>query len=160
VTNVIGAIEGDGSKLFRAFYCTYRSAFPTVVIHPVFGGTEYQNLMVVATVSAAPSKAFLQEQWERLRARHPSAPNLTDAVAQRVRRADPDSRRPDPDRRLRTRRRAARGLTAAATRGSQHEPYSCRLLTAADDMAVMSSSCAGWFSRRSASAAGRESRQP
>lgn len=117
MTNVIGAIEGDGSKLFRAFYCTYRSAFPTVVIHPVFGGTEYQNLMVVATVSAAPSKAFLQEQWERLRARHPSAPNLTDAVAQRVRRADPDSRRPDPDRRLRTRRRAARGLTAAATRG-------------------------------------------
>jgi spermidine synthase len=83
VTNVIGSIEGDGSKLFRAVYRTYRSVFPTVLVHPVSGGTEYQNLMVVATDAAAPSKAFLQQRWRRLRARHPSAPSLSAAIARR-----------------------------------------------------------------------------
>lgn len=83
VTNVIGVVQGDGSKLFRALYRTYRSVFPTVLVHPVSGGSSYQNLIVVATDGAAPSKAFLREQWQRLRAKHPSAPSLTDAIAQR-----------------------------------------------------------------------------
>jgi spermidine synthase len=83
VTNVIGSVKGDGSKLFRAVYRTYRSVFPTVLLHPVAGGTDYQNLIVVATNGAAPSKAFLGEQWQGLRAKHPAAPSLTDAIAQR-----------------------------------------------------------------------------
>ena len=83
VTNVIAAIKGDGSKLFRALYRTYRSVFPTVLVHAVGGGTGYQNLIVVATDGAAPSKAFLREQWQRLRAKHPSAPTLTEAIAAR-----------------------------------------------------------------------------
>jgi spermidine synthase len=83
VTNVIGSVKGDGSKLFRALYRTYRSVFPTVLVHPVGGGTGYQNLIVVATDGAAPSKRFLREQWQRLRAGHPTSPSLTDAIAQR-----------------------------------------------------------------------------
>ena len=83
VTNVIGSVTGDGSKLFRSVYRTYRSVFPTVLLHPVAGGTDYQNLMVVATNGAAPSKAFLREQWQRLREKHPLAPGLGDAIAQR-----------------------------------------------------------------------------
>ena len=83
VTNVLGSVTGDGSKLFRALYRTYRSVFPTVLVHPVGGGTGYQNLIVVATDGAAPSNAFLRKQWQRLRAKHPSAPSLTDAIAQR-----------------------------------------------------------------------------
>jgi spermidine synthase len=83
VTNIIGSVSGDGSKLFRSLYRTYRSVFPTVLVHPVAGGTGYQNLIVVATDGAAPSKQFLDQQWERLRAKHPSAPSLTEAIAER-----------------------------------------------------------------------------
>jgi spermidine synthase len=83
VTNVIAAVSGPGSELFRALYRTYRSVFPTVLVHPVDGGTGYQNVILVATDGAAPSKAFLREHWQRLRAKHRSAPDLTDAIAQR-----------------------------------------------------------------------------
>ena len=34
VTNAIGALEGPGSRLFRSIYKTYRTAFPTVLVHP------------------------------------------------------------------------------------------------------------------------------
>jgi hypothetical protein len=54
-----------------------------VLVHPVGGGTGYQNLIVVATDAPAPTKAFLGEQWRRLRARHPTAPSLADAIAER-----------------------------------------------------------------------------
>jgi spermidine synthase len=83
VTNVIGSVKGDGSKLFRALYRTYRSVFPTVLVHPVNGDTGYQNIIVVATNGAAPAKAFMREQWRRLHAKHPSAPSLTAAIAHR-----------------------------------------------------------------------------
>ena len=83
VTNVIGSVRGEGSKLFRSLYRTYRSVFPTVVVHRVTGDDGYQNLIVVATDGAAPSKGFLLEQWQRIRAKHPSAPDLTEAVAHR-----------------------------------------------------------------------------
>jgi hypothetical protein len=83
VTNVIASVAGPGSELFRALYRTYRSVFPTVLVHPVDGGTGYQNVILVATDAAAPSKAFLREQWQRLRAKHASAPDLTEAIAER-----------------------------------------------------------------------------
>ena len=34
--NIIGALTGDESKLLRSITKTYRSAFPTVLLHPVF----------------------------------------------------------------------------------------------------------------------------
>src|SRR4029453_6949451 len=74
VTNVIGSGKGEGSKLFRALYRTYRSVFPPVLVHPVGGGTGYQNLIVVASEGAAPSKKFLREQWQRPRAGQPTSP--------------------------------------------------------------------------------------
>jgi spermidine synthase len=67
VTNVIGALEGPGSKLFRSIYRTYRSVFPTVLVHPVGGlGPGVQNLILVAGEGAAPATAFLQERWREV----------------------------------------------------------------------------------------------
>ena len=31
---MIGALEGPGSRLFRSIYKTYRTAFPSVLVHP------------------------------------------------------------------------------------------------------------------------------
>jgi spermidine synthase len=81
VVNVIGAVRGEGSKLFRSVYRTYRSVFPTVLVHPVSGvDAGLQNVILVATDQPAPSKAFLARRWRRLRASHPSAPPLTTAI--------------------------------------------------------------------------------
>ena len=35
VTNIIGAVKGPDSRLFRSMLRTYRAVFPTVAIHPV-----------------------------------------------------------------------------------------------------------------------------
>jgi spermidine synthase len=72
VANIIGSVEGPGSKLFRSFVRTYRTAFPTVAVHPVIeegdggGLTELRNLMLVATEGALPSEEFLVERWREL----------------------------------------------------------------------------------------------
>ncbi|MBD0330624.1 MAG: fused MFS/spermidine synthase [Thermoleophilia bacterium] len=71
VANVIGALEGPQSRLFRSFYRTYRSVFTTVTVHPVIeeidgGDTALRNLMVVASDGAAPQTAFLAERWREL----------------------------------------------------------------------------------------------
>jgi spermidine synthase len=88
VANVIGAIEGSGSRLFRAFYRTYRSVFPTVVVHPVLepgdrdlGGL--RNQIVIAGETPAPRKDFLRDRWRRIRAASPRAPDLRDAISDR-----------------------------------------------------------------------------
>ncbi len=83
LTNVIGAIDGEGSKLFRSIYRTYRSVFPTVLVHPVDGGLGYQNVIIVASEQAAPARAFLERRWRDLRARYPTAPDLRDAIRTR-----------------------------------------------------------------------------
>jgi spermidine synthase len=87
MTNTIGALTGDGSKLFRAIYRTYRSAFPTVVVHPVDAGErsgELQNLIIVAGEGAEPSEATLQERWRAIRQRVSTAPDLADGIRRRV----------------------------------------------------------------------------
>ena len=61
VTNAIGAIAGPGSRLFRSIYKTYRTAFPTVLVHPTIlagdqGDEQYRNLILVATDKAAPGR--------------------------------------------------------------------------------------------------------
>jgi spermidine synthase len=88
VTNVIGALEGPGSKLFRSVYKTYRQGFPTVLVHPAIlpgdrGDASYRNLIVVATEKATPSRSALAERWEELRRHTPTAPDLRKPILDR-----------------------------------------------------------------------------
>ena len=88
VTNAIGAITGEQSRLFRSVYRTYRTAFPTVLVHPVIlggdsGDSSVRNLILVATEQAAPEKAFLAERWRGIRERSEGAPDLTSAIRDR-----------------------------------------------------------------------------
>jgi spermidine synthase len=89
VTNMIGAVTGEQSKLLRSLVRTYRSVFPTVSLHPVFeendgrDPTEIRNVIMVATEGAEPTKAFLTERWNRLREDSRGAPDLTRAIADR-----------------------------------------------------------------------------
>jgi len=50
-SNVIGAVRGPSSRLFRAFYKTLRSVFPSVYAFPVGGGgpDAVRNIILVAT---------------------------------------------------------------------------------------------------------------
>jgi spermidine synthase len=89
LTNTIGSIAGDRSRLFRSIYRTYQSVFATVLVHPTIIGTddsddtEVRNLTLVASDQAAPSKAFLEERWAQIRARSPGVPDLRQRIAQR-----------------------------------------------------------------------------
>ncbi len=86
VANVIGALEGPESKLFRAFYRTYRSVFPSVAVHPVDyqrDATAIRNIIVVAATAALPQTDFLQQRWDGVRQEHPQAPDLQRAIALR-----------------------------------------------------------------------------
>jgi spermidine synthase len=85
VANVVGNERGKGSEFFRSIFRTYRSAFPSVVVHPVLKydgdrGDGLRNLMVVASRTAAPSKRVLLERWTRHRSRFPAAPDLELAI--------------------------------------------------------------------------------
>jgi spermidine synthase len=83
VTNTIGTMNGEGSKLFRAIHRTYRSVFPTVVVYPVHTGEsegEPINLIIVATDGAEPPKPLLLDRWRNIRARARTAPDPTDAI--------------------------------------------------------------------------------
>lgn len=88
VSNVIGSIRGSASQLFRSFYRTYRSVFPTVLVHPVVIQGEprddaLRNLMLVATDSAAPTTDFLVQRWREIRRRSTTAPDMTGAIRNR-----------------------------------------------------------------------------
>ncbi len=92
VANIIGALEGENSKLFRSFYKTYRSVFPSVGVHPVDYQRDTQsirNIIVVATQGALPSRSFLLERWNEVREEHPRAPDLTRAINRRYERLIP-----------------------------------------------------------------------
>jgi spermidine synthase len=85
VSNLIGTITGEGSKLFRSMYRTYRSAFPTVAVHPVLesGAGLLRNLIVVATEGAAPGEDALLDRWLEVRSRSPRAVDLTRPIRDR-----------------------------------------------------------------------------
>ena len=88
-TNIIGAVQGRDSRLFRSMLRTYRAVFPAVNIHPVIdaGGedmTAIRNIILVAGEGATPSKEFLLERWRDVRRRSPGAPDLTEAIRGRV----------------------------------------------------------------------------
>ena len=89
IVNTIGATAGDGSQLERAIYRTYRSAFATVLLHPVSepgqdSATDVRNVMLVATDAPAPSRDFLVRRWTELRREHPSAPDLAKPIHDRI----------------------------------------------------------------------------
>jgi predicted membrane-bound spermidine synthase len=89
VANIIGAVTGPDSRLFRSMLRTYRAVYPTVSIHPVLdsGGNDLgaiRNIILVAGDGAAPSKEFLLERWRDVRRRTPGAPELADAIRGRV----------------------------------------------------------------------------
>ena len=85
-TNIIGAVRGSESRLFRSMLRTYRAVFPTVAIHPVGEEepTAIRNVILVAGEGAAPSKAFLRERWAEVRKRAPGAPDLRQAIEDRI----------------------------------------------------------------------------
>jgi spermidine synthase len=88
VTNAIGAIAGPGSRLFRSIYRTYRTTFPTVLVHPAIlagdvGDETFRNLILVATEQAAPQRVFLAQRWEEIRESAPTAPDLRQAILDR-----------------------------------------------------------------------------
>ena len=87
VTNVIGSLEGPSSKLFRSMYKTYRSVFPTVVVHPVDGlGRSPQsvgNLILVAGDGVGTRRGVPLRRWNEIRRSHPDAPDLTRAILDR-----------------------------------------------------------------------------
>ncbi len=58
-SNVIGAIIGPQSRLFRAIYKTYRSVFPSVYVFPVDGGPSQalQNIILVGTMEPRLGRA-------------------------------------------------------------------------------------------------------
>jgi spermidine synthase len=88
-SNIIGAVEGPESRLFRSMLRTYRSVFPAVSIHPVKDAPRepldvIRNIIVVASDSAAPQKEFLQERWAEIERRAPGAPELEAAIDYRI----------------------------------------------------------------------------
>jgi spermidine synthase len=88
MTNAIGSIAGERSRLFRSVYRTQRAVFPTVLVHPVILGgdedvTAVRNLILVATEGAAPAKEFLVERWADIKAQYRLVPDLTTQIRQR-----------------------------------------------------------------------------
>ena len=88
VTNAIGALAGPGSRLFRSIYKTYRTEFPTVLVHPAIlpgdrGDEQYRNLILVATEKAVPGRPLLADRWDVLRRSVPSAPDLRKPILDR-----------------------------------------------------------------------------
>jgi spermidine synthase len=94
LVNVIGALEGDDSRLLRSLYRTYREVFPTVTLHPVWAQNGQdtaivRNVILVATDGPLPQRPFLQERWRALRRARPQAADLTAAIAGRWERPVP-----------------------------------------------------------------------
>ena len=79
VTNIIGTVKGDESRLFRSMLRTYRAVFPTVAIHPVLepGNRDLnvvRNLILVSgggrrAVEGVPARALGRNSPPRARRR-------------------------------------------------------------------------------------------
>jgi spermidine synthase len=92
VANIIGSLEGPESKLFRSFYRTYRTVFPSITVHPVDfqrDATSIRNIIFVAADHALPQPDFLLDRWNELRETHPGAPDLTLPIQRRYERFVP-----------------------------------------------------------------------
>jgi spermidine synthase len=82
-SNLIGAVTGEGSTLFRSMYKTYRAAFPTVAVHPEGRIGPLQNIIVVASEGAAPATDVLLGRWQETRRRVPGAVDLAGPIQDR-----------------------------------------------------------------------------
>jgi len=82
-SNLIGAVKGEGSQLFRSMYKTYRTVFPSVAVHPEGNADELQNIIVVASESATPAKDVLVDRWREIEKRTPRAVDLEQAIRTR-----------------------------------------------------------------------------
>ena len=92
VANIIGSLEGPESKLFRSFYRTYRTVFPSITVHPVDfqrDATSIRNIIFVAADHALPQPDFLLDRWNGLRETHRGAPDLTLPIQRRYERFVP-----------------------------------------------------------------------
>jgi spermidine synthase len=89
VSNVIGAIEGEGSKLLRSMNKTYRSVFPTVALHPVGGGGSLGNVIMIASEGGLPAKDVLAQNWQSATARTKAPVDLAGAIDARWEQAVP-----------------------------------------------------------------------
>ena len=70
VANVIGAMEGPNSRLFRSFYRTYGTVFRRCSsIRSVHKdrNDSVLNLILVATDRPPPARPFLAERWRSMR---------------------------------------------------------------------------------------------
>jgi spermidine synthase len=88
VANVIGALEGPTSRLFRSVYKTYRTTFPSVLVHPAIlpadrGDDSFRNIIVVATEKAVPPPGLLADRWAAIRRDAPTAPDLRKPILDR-----------------------------------------------------------------------------
>ena len=82
VANIIGAVEGENSKLFRSMYRTYGEVFAARAVHPVGthqglanfdplatgkpGATEFQNIILLASNSTLAGYADVVARSEEL----------------------------------------------------------------------------------------------
>lgn len=85
-SNVIGALEGEDSRLFRAIYKTFRSVFPTVYVFPVghgaFSSAELlRNIIIVGSMEPAVPSEEIQARAARLAGGVVRLPGFVDAAA-------------------------------------------------------------------------------
>lgn len=89
VTNIIGAVSGEQSKLFRAMYRTHREHFSTLAVHPVEDAPgpaddgDLRNIVLVATDAPLPSQDALSDTWGSTLVDHPGAPDLETDIRSR-----------------------------------------------------------------------------
>lgn len=85
-SNVIGALDGPDSRLFRAIYKTFRAVFPTVYVFPVghgaFSSAEMlRNIIIVGSMEPVLDAAEVQARAARLAAGTVRLPGFAEAAA-------------------------------------------------------------------------------
>ncbi len=80
VSNLIGSLNGEGSKLFRSMYKTYRAVFPSVGVHPEGDDDQLQNIILVASEGATPAREVLIDRWSEIREQVPRAVDLEEPI--------------------------------------------------------------------------------
>ena len=83
-----GRSPGPGSRLFRSIYRTYRTVFPTVLVHPGDprrrpGRRDVPEPDPRGDRAGGPQRVFLAQRWEEIRREAPTAPDLRQAILDR-----------------------------------------------------------------------------
>ena len=88
-SNLIGSVNGEGSKPFRSMYKTYRAAFPSVAVHPEGDDDLLRNIILVASEGATPAKEVLIDRWSEIREQTPRVVDLEEPIRDRYEGAVP-----------------------------------------------------------------------